>query len=103
MTRSSWLGAALYRLGTFVRRLSLTSSPSTMARLSGPEAWITRPHMLAWSSTLPSSVPDRALRQPELPAAEPKVVHDRPRDFPALVLGERPAKPPDGRPGSGKP
>ncbi len=45
MTRSSWLGAALNRRGTFVSWLSRTSRPSTIARRSGPEAWMTRPHM----------------------------------------------------------
>jgi hypothetical protein len=35
----------LYRRATLPKRLSLTSSPSTIARRRGPELWITRPHM----------------------------------------------------------
>src|SRR5262249_62272245 len=35
---SSWQGAPLYLRGAFVSRLSRTSSPSTIARLRGPDA-----------------------------------------------------------------
>jgi hypothetical protein len=48
MTRSSWLGAALWRRGKLANRLSLTLSPSTMARRRGPELWMTRPHMASY-------------------------------------------------------
>ena len=62
--------ALLYRFGTFVSRLSRTFRPSTMARRSGPEAWMIRPHMrLSGGLAPPSAVPNGMLRQAKLPSA----------------------------------
>src|SRR5436305_8306941 len=64
---------------------------------------MTLPHIfLARSSASSGAVPYRTLRQSELPPTQPKVLDDRLRHCPSLILGEGSAQSPDRCSGQGK-